>query len=313
MLRTGMQLRQFILKKEIYCSKISQVWEAQHYQTQRKAVVKVALTWDNPKYSDTANNLVRNESKILPHLSHPGIVQIYPLIAENGSRDVEYAMRLDKCSAEVKPWYFAMQIIEGVSLADSIARIKNFPFEWRIELFYQMLITLEYVHLNGFAHMDLKPQNVMICSALNPTVQPKIKLIDLGCASSNPETLTVEPGGTNEYAPLELLLMLHGRDLGMDFLPVIPVKVDIWGLGAIFFELMTGRPLFPGQVNVMHIRDTLLKEEIASIAHHAVNVPNPNQLDRYLALMLKKDAGKRADIGTLIQYLDEQIAPPPRV
>src|SRR5690606_33918731 len=106
---------------------------------------KIALTWDIPDQEclgDYANSFVRNEADILPHLSHPGIVQIFPLVTPED--EVAYVARASNARMQIKPWYFAMKAVEGVPLSGCLEQVKKQSFEWRMELFYQLLITIEY-------------------------------------------------------------------------------------------------------------------------------------------------------------------------
>jgi len=313
MFSAGHRLNQFILKQLLYTSRLSQIWKVLHVENNRPAVIKIALTWkENGRdtFGETANSLVRNEAQILPHLSHPGIVQIYPLLIDD--ENMEYSARAAYCAAEIKPWYFAMKWVDGIPLSECFAQVLRQSFEWRMELFYQLLIIIEYMHQNGCAHMDLKPENILI-DPISANMPPRLTVIDLGCASSNPHQMTSDPGGTDQYAPIELLIAMHSQLISDSKPTVIPVKVDIWSLGAIFFELVTAEPLFESGMNALTIRDTMLQKSTKRITESKVSFPNPQRLDRYLHLMLQLNARDRAEIGTLIQYLEEQISPPPRM
>ncbi len=329
MFRVDQELSQFVLKQLIYTSKLSQIWQVQHSRNQRLAVIKIALTWKengHDSFGETANTLIRNEAEILPHLSHPSIVQIYPLqiqtgrVSQTDEISVIYDARAAHCNAEIKPWYFAMKWIEGNPLSDCFQQVMEQTFEWRMELFYQLLVTIEYLHHNGYAHMDLKPENILV-TPIKQDQPPRLTLIDLGCASRDLEQMTSEPGGTDQYAPLELLVAMHSQLADENKPRVIPVKVDIWSLGAIFFELIVGEPLFEAGMNALKIRDTMLQNRMRRIAENDALVLQKDkldkgklgQLDQYLRLMLQLNPDDRREIGELIQRLDVQISCPPRV
>lgn len=313
MFTPGQQLNQFTLRKVIYTSRLSQIWQAEHTENGRRAGIKIALTWQEKgrdSYGEVANSFIRNEAEILRHLCHPGLVQIFPL--QVGEDDIKYSARISECQAEIKPWYFAMKWIEGKPLGECLKQVIKQPFEWRMELFFQLLGAIEHMHHCGYAHMDLKPENLIVAPITNGQ-GPHVAVIDLGCASDNPHELGNDPGGTDQYAPIELLLAMHS-DLAQERRTnVIPHKVDIWSLGAIFFELVTGEPLFEASMNALNIRDTILGCRMKRINDFRPSIRNNGMLDAYLELMLKQNPEERVDIGPLIQYLEEQVCPPPRL
>lgn len=112
-------------------------------------------------------------------------------------------------------------------------KVKNF--------IYQILRALDHMHRNGIFHRDIKPENVLIADDI-------IKLADFGsCRGIHSKQPYTEYISTRWYRPPECL-MTDGY---------YGAKMDLWGVGCVFFELLTTNPLFPGeneydQIHLIH-------------------------------------------------------------
>lgn len=285
---------------------MSQVFLA--YDTERPshiAALKVQMTHEEK--GAVFQDLLRQEAETLQQLRHPGIVRIYPLRIDNR---VAYAARAH--DYDNQPWYYAMEYLsQGSNLSNTIKNIKKFPVEWTVELFYQLLITVEYVHLRGYAHGDLKPQNILLRHppAVNETPFPI--LIDFG------SSITVKQGirqlsASIRYSPPEVVLALERQDISPETLITQPTKIDVWALGAILFEMVTGRAL----INRTHRRDittTILRDRLDTMRSLRPDI-HPS-LDKLLSVMLRRKAAERPSITELIQAVEERIhsVRPPRI
>ncbi|MDR1882218.1 MAG: serine/threonine protein kinase [Prevotella sp.] len=127
--------------------------------------------------------------------------------------------------------YIIMEFIEGKSLEHYIyGEIGLIPEQKALPLFLEILDTVAYLHNNGILHLDIKSNNVMM--------QPggKIKLIDLGIASRMSDASNSTGFGTPAYMPPEQSEMGRcGR------------YTDIFALGVVLFEMLTGRVPFSSQ------------------------------------------------------------------
>jgi serine/threonine protein kinase len=161
------------------------------------------------------------EARVAAQVSHPNACQLYDLGEENGTL------------------FLVMEFLEGESLADRMAR-GALPPQEAAQIVLGMLSALEAFHRAGIVHRDLKPANVLLCSH-------GAKLLDFGiakqkCLAEPDETLTASgtlPGmflGTPRYASPEQL-----KGEGVD------ARSDVFSVGAILFEMLTGSPAFPGK------------------------------------------------------------------
>ena len=153
------------------------------------------------------------EAKSVGQLEHPNIVTLYDAGEANGV------------------FYMAMQFIQGETLRDRISRQRWFSLKEIQEFIRQICPALDYAHQHRVIHRDIKPSNIMI------TPDGMIKLTDFGIAklAGTGTTSTGMIMGTPSYMSPEQVLgkPLDGRS-------------DIFSLGSILYELITGEQAFPG-------------------------------------------------------------------
>jgi len=230
---------------------------------------------------------LEREALLTARLEHPGIVPVYDA----------------GVSPDGRPW-FVMRVVRGRSLAERLAETAS-P-ETRRELLRPLLSvcqTLAFAHDAGVVHRDLKPANIMI-GAFGQT-----QVIDWGLALS--DALPAPGEGSEEGS--DALEAKHGTGGTPRYMspeqargePVGPAS-DVFSLGAILFEVLTGAPLFP-QPTRREVLDLLRRGEIPAVteAAHAL----PTDLAALLQRALHPDAARRypdaeALAEDLARYLD---------
>lgn len=271
-------------------------------QTNYKAAVKITLM--DGENNAVFQDILRRETTFLTDLRHPGIVRIFPLKIGN-----HVAFTARALAHEDKPWYYAMEYLACGGLdghAKEIAR--RFPLLWGIELFYQIVCTIHFMHQRGLAHCDLKPQNVMFRTPPTVSQTPTPVLIDFGSVSSVRQlhqlTLSIR------YSAPEVLLAHDRHDLSLSHLRAD--KIDIWGLGLLLYEIVTGQPLFD-QKRKSAIKTTILRGSIKPMSQQRQNVDE--SLDFLLHKMLEKHPSRRPTTDQVIEALEERITSvlPPRI
>jgi serine/threonine-protein kinase len=148
-------------------------------------------------------------------------------------------------------YYFVMEYVEGKTLHDDLAAGKVFKEDEALDIVIQVAHALQHAHSCGLIHRDVKPKNIMI----NPA--GVVKLADMGLAreTTDIEAAQTEAGkayGTPYYIAPE---QIRGK---ID----IDGRADIYGLGATFYHMVTGRVPFmaddPAEVMRKHLRDELI-------------------------------------------------------
>src|ERR1700757_2867626 len=166
----------------------------------------------------------RLEAEAAARLEHPGIVPIH----EVGERD-------GSC-------YFSMKFVEGGQL-DAVAKREPMPVRQAVELMTKVARTVHYAHEHGIVHRDIKPGNILLDAKGEP------HLTDFGLArlveSESSVTHTLEVMGTPSYMAPE---QAAGNNAGLSS------ATDVYGLGAVFYQLLTGHPPFAGGTTFETVR-----------------------------------------------------------
>src|SRR4029077_12897654 len=178
----------------------------------------VALKLLNAEMSTKPRLVARFEREltILKKLKHPNIVPCY-----GGGKIGEQQ-------------FLAMELVEGGSLAGLLKKRSKLPWEEVISFGLQICSALEHAHEHGIIHRDLKPPNLLL------TKEGKIKLADFGIARDNDATALTAAGrtvGTFAYMAPE---QIRGE-------PEVTFKADLYALGCVLYELLTGAPPFAGE------------------------------------------------------------------
>jgi TolB-like protein/predicted Ser/Thr protein kinase/Flp pilus assembly protein TadD len=158
----------------------------------------------------------RREAEAAASLDHSGIVPIY----EVGERD-------GSC-------YFSMKLIEGGQL-DEVPRREQMPARRAVELIAKVARTVHYAHEHGILHRDIKPGNILLDGKGEP------HLTDFGLArlveTESTVTRTMEVLGTPSY-------MAPEQAMGNN--SALTATTDVYGLGAVLYQLLTSHPPFAG-------------------------------------------------------------------
>jgi len=207
------------------------VYKATQLSLNRTVAIKVLPKRfsENPEYVER----FYKEGQAAGKLNHPNIVQAIDVGEAGGYH------------------YFVMEYVEGKTIADDLSAGKVFNEHEALEIIIQVARALAHAHANGLIHRDVKPKNIMI------TNDSVVKLADMGLAreTTDIEAAQNEAGkayGTPYYIAPE---QIRGK---ID----IDGRADIYGLGATFYHMVTGRVPFMAddsmEVMKKHLRERLI-------------------------------------------------------
>src|SRR5262245_40475363 len=208
----GQQLGPFVLDKELGSGAMGTVYRGRYVKTGQVVAVKVMAPGLGATSGNAAGRFER-ECEILKQLRHPNIVRLFGHGKAHGTR------------------YYAMEFIEGESLDRVLARRGRLTWEEAADLGRQLCAALQHAHQAGIVHRDLKPSNLMLLA------DGTLKLTDFGIAKDLDETNLTATSctvGTASYMSPE---QCRGERN-------ISHKSDLYSLGVVFYELITGRKPF---------------------------------------------------------------------
>jgi tRNA A-37 threonylcarbamoyl transferase component Bud32 len=241
----------------------------------------VAIKLLHSKYLADANAVLRfqQEAKAVSSLSHPNIIRVWGFEVD-----------------DERPFQ-AIEYLEGCSLFDEINRLERLPLERAVHIWIQVCAALSHAHKHGIIHRDLKPSNVMLIT--HEGDPDFVQLVDFGIAKILPQegeaihqlTQTGEVFGSPYYMSPEQCL---GKRLD--------ARSDIYSMGCLMYETLTGKPPFVG-VAIFETIQKHLDEMPRSVKEFLPDGDMAERLDFVLLKALAKDPLQRYQ--TIEQLADD--------
>ena len=246
------------LLEEIGRGGMGLVYRARQISVNRPAAVKLILT--GPLASAVERQRFVAEASAAAALDHPGIVAVYEAGEEDGQP------------------FFAMQLIEGVSLSARLSAGPRLAPRESAELMRRVAMAVQHAHERGFLHRDLKPGNILLDANGAPHVT------DFGLArrvgDESHLTLTGAAVGTPAYMAPEQT----------DTRRPPTTAVDVYSLGAILYEMLSGQPPF-SERSLPELFVAIREKEPASIS--AVRSEVDRDIDIICRKCLEKETARR--------------------
>lgn len=251
---------------------MSDVYKAKDLTLGRFVAIKVL----KPEFSEDLNFVTkfRTEAQSAAGLEHPNIVNIYDVGSEKGMH------------------YIVMEYVEGITLKTYIEKKGQLNYKEAISIAIQVARGIEAAHNNNIVHRDIKPQNIMISN------EGKVKVTDFGIArAATSNTIHSDVMGSVHYTSPE-----QARNGFVDG------KSDIYSLGIVMYEMVTGRVPFDGDTTVA-IAIQHLQEEMVAPSVYAPDLPI--SLEKIILKCTQKSQDRRyATMGELLVDLKKALMTP---
>jgi len=246
---------------------MSSVYKAHDRLLERNVALKVL----HPHYGDDEEYVerFRREARAVAQMSHPNIVTVIDRGEDDGQQ------------------YIVFEYVDGENLKQLVERSGPLPARRVVELGIEMGDALAFAHEHGLVHRDVKPQNVLL------TPDGEAKVTDFGIARS----LDVEQGVTQTGTVLGTSNYLSPEQASGK--PVTPAT-DVYSLGVVLYELLTGEVPFPGE-NFVAVAMKHINEPPPDLAEKRPDIPL--RLVAAVQRALEKDPERR--FGSMDQFVWE--------
>ncbi|HHB90959.1 MAG TPA: serine/threonine protein kinase [Anaerolineae bacterium] len=268
---------------------------------QTLVALKIART-DGKPGDDTYLRALSNEVETLRRLKHPGIVSIYPIKVD----DRRFSFMARATALAGQPWYFVMEYLAGGSVEDLIEQYGAMNPVLAAEIAQQVCMALDYMHARGYAHLDVKPNNILFRRPLMPDERPEAVLIDFGSAQKSERRAEVEAGAL-VYLPPERVRVMIGDKPPESVTD--KAAADIYSVGVTLYRMLTGQLPFSGRRN--KVTTAILNDNPTRPYQYNPGLRQFRELDELVMAMLDKRPERRPTAQEVSVRLD-QIVPPPR-
>lgn len=216
----------------------------------------------------------RTEAQSAAGLEHPNIVNIYDVGSEEGLH------------------YIVMEYVEGITLKTYVEKKGKLSFKESASIAIQVARGIEAAHNKQITHRDIKPQNIMI------STEGKVKVTDFGIArAASSNTISSDVMGSVHYSSPE-----QARNGFVDG------RSDIYSLGIVMYEMVTGRVPFDGDTTVA-VAIQHLQEEMVEPSRYAEDLPV--SMEKIILKCTQKNPDRRYQtIGELLSDLRKSLASP---
>jgi eukaryotic-like serine/threonine-protein kinase len=290
-LSSGTKLGPYEIQSPLGAGGMGEVYRARDMRLDRTVAVKVL-----PSHLSSDENLRQRfdrEARTISSLNHPNICHLYDVGSQDGTS------------------YLVMEYLEGETLADRL-RKGPLPLEQVLKYGIEICEGLERAHHSGVSHRDLKPGNIML-------TKTGAKLMDFGLAKPVLPASPPSSGLTQTLATPQHPLTTEGMVVGT-FQYMAPEQVegketdargDIFALGAVLYEMVTGRRAFEGKTAASTIAAILAGEPPAM---SQVQPLSPRALEATVKTCLAKDPDERVqsahDVKLQLKWIQENALSP---
>jgi len=228
--------------------------------------VKLVQFKDNDigRWAPRIAKLFETEGRVIRRLDHPNIVRVF-----------DHAIEADQA-------YIAMEFIDGETLEHCTTFANLLPIHEVVGIIFKCCLALDHAFRQGVVHRDIKPANIMVDKAGNVKLTDFGLALDLNRQGHDDSTFIMGVGSPTYMSPEQI------KEYPLD------QKTDLYSLGVVLYELLTGRLPFTGR-NRQQLIFRIMNAEPPSVS--AVNPNVPEAMDKVIKRALEKDLYSRYKSG----------------
>ncbi len=273
MIQQGMMIGgRYAIEEHIGSGGMADVYKAKDCKLSRTVAIKVL----KPEYSSDESfvSKFRAEAQSAAGLEHPNIVNVYDVGSQNGS------------------YYIVMEYVPGITLKDYVEKKGRLNYRETLSIAIQVARGIQAAHTNNIIHRDIKPQNIIISS------DGKVKVTDFGIArAASEDTIRSDVMGSVHYSSPE-----QARN------GYVSNRSDIYSLGIVMYEMVTGRVPYDGD-SAVEIAIKHLQDEMVTPSTYAPDLPI--SLEKIILKCTQKSADRRYEsIDSLLADLRQALLTP---
>jgi Tol biopolymer transport system component len=252
-LQPGTRLGPYEIFAPLGAGGMGEVYKARDTRLGRTVALKILP----PEFSEQPDRRARfaREAKSISQLNHPHICTLYDVgeaelasahpSTGSGWPDLVEGQRPTPSARNVS--YLVMEHLEGQTLAKRLAK-GRLPLDEALRIGAEIADALAAAHRHGVIHRDLKPSNVMLARNGGPTGPPTVKLLDFGLAKVRDQAIVSAGPTETESLTNDGILVGTLPYMAPEQVEGKPAdaRTDIWALGCVLYEMVTGRRAFAG-------------------------------------------------------------------
>ncbi|MCP4361113.1 MAG: serine/threonine protein kinase [Chloroflexi bacterium] len=225
----------YTLEEHIASGGFADIYRASEVGRNEPIAIKICAKHDDVSYSRS----IIKEAELLRKFNHRSIIKLHP-IPRPDKASVTYANAIE---LPQHPVFFVMEYLNGGSLEDYLQEVGTLSPPEAATIALEVARALDHIHLKGYAHNDLKLENIVFREPVQAGKMFMPVLLDFGIA-----TRVLPPQGGTLYIMSPEQLPLVSVNVAPERMnDVDQVKIDVWGLGVVLYRMLGGKLPFSGR------------------------------------------------------------------